>query len=62
MNEAKEQVQFIANSLKVESKRMGTGRTANLKTALLSLANLEHDYHVQVGTIVNFSDLFNTLT
>uniref|UniRef100_A0AAV1TL12 PX domain-containing protein n=1 Tax=Peronospora matthiolae TaxID=2874970 RepID=A0AAV1TL12_9STRA len=47
MNEAKEQVQFIANSLKVESKRMGTGRTANLKTALLSLANLEHDYHVQ---------------
>ena len=52
MNEAKEQVQFIANSLKVESKRMGTGRTANLKTALLSLANLELDYHVQVGTIM----------
>lgn len=48
MNQAKEQVQFIANSLKVETKRMDTGKTANLKTALLSLANLELDYHVQV--------------
>ncbi|KUF95204.1 hypothetical protein AM588_10005198 [Phytophthora nicotianae] len=47
MNHAKEQVQFIANSLKVETKRMDTGKTANLKTALLSLANLELDYHVQ---------------
>ncbi|KAG2780883.1 hypothetical protein PC129_g8396 [Phytophthora cactorum] len=47
MNHAKEQVQFIANSLKVETKRMDTGKTANFKTALLSLANLELDYHVQ---------------
>ncbi|KAG7393208.1 hypothetical protein PHYPSEUDO_011213 [Phytophthora pseudosyringae] len=47
MNHAKEQVQFIANSLKVETKRMDTGKAANLKTALLSLANLELDYHVQ---------------
>ncbi|KAF4324892.1 hypothetical protein BBO99_00001846 [Phytophthora kernoviae] len=47
MNQAQEQVQFIANSLKVETKRMDTGKTANLKTALLSLANLELDYHVQ---------------
>lgn len=49
MNHAKEQVQFIAQSLKVETKRMDTGRTADLKTALLSLANLEAEYHVQVG-------------
>ncbi|RLN86998.1 hypothetical protein BBJ28_00004843 [Nothophytophthora sp. Chile5] len=48
MNQAKEQVQFIANSLKVESKRMDSGKTANFKTALLSLANLELDYQVQV--------------
>ncbi|RMX65999.1 hypothetical protein DD238_002830 [Peronospora effusa] len=47
MNQAKEQVQFIANSLKVETKRMDTGKTANLKTALLALANSELDYHVQ---------------
>ncbi|KAG7400801.1 hypothetical protein PHYBOEH_004315 [Phytophthora boehmeriae] len=47
MNQAQEQVQFIANSLKVETRRMDTGKTANLKTALLSLANLELDYHVQ---------------
>jgi hypothetical protein len=51
MNQAKEQVQFIANSLKVETKRMDTGKTANLKTALLSLANLELDYHVQVRSL-----------
>ena len=48
MNQAKEQVQFIANSLKVETKRMDTGKAANLKTALLALANSELDYHVQV--------------
>ncbi|KAI9913558.1 hypothetical protein PsorP6_005301 [Peronosclerospora sorghi] len=47
MNQAKEQVQFIANSLKVETKRMDSGKTANLKTALLSLATLELEYHVQ---------------
>ncbi|CEG41241.1 sorting nexin 1 [Plasmopara halstedii] len=47
MNVAKEQVQFIATSLKVETKRMDTGKTAKLKTALLSMANLELDYHVQ---------------
>lgn len=49
MNHAKEQVQFIASSLKVESKRMDTGKTSDLKNALLALANLELDYHVQVG-------------
>lgn len=48
MNHAKEQVQFIASSLKFETKRMDTGKTADLKSALLSLANLELDYHVQV--------------
>ncbi|TDH66809.1 hypothetical protein CCR75_000079 [Bremia lactucae] len=47
MNQAKEQVQFIANSLKVESRRMDTGKAAKFKTALLSLANLELEYHVQ---------------
>ncbi|RLN56120.1 hypothetical protein BBJ28_00002422 [Nothophytophthora sp. Chile5] len=51
MNQAKEQVQFIANSLKVESKRMDSGKTANFKTALLSLANLELDYQVQVQVL-----------
>ncbi|TYZ57211.1 hypothetical protein PybrP1_011161 [[Pythium] brassicae (nom. inval.)] len=47
MNSAKEQVQFIASSLKVESKRMDTGKTSDLKNALLALANLELNYHVQ---------------
>ncbi|KAI9919395.1 hypothetical protein PsorP6_017337 [Peronosclerospora sorghi] len=47
MNHAKEQVQFIANSLKVETKRMDSGKTANLKTALLSLATLDLEYHLQ---------------
>ncbi|KAI9923105.1 hypothetical protein PsorP6_000120 [Peronosclerospora sorghi] len=48
MSQAKEQVQFIANSLKVETKRMDSGKTANLKTALLSLDTLELEYHVQI--------------
>lgn len=48
MNHAKEQVQFIAQSLKVETRRMDTGRTADFKDALLALANLEQEYHVQV--------------
>lgn len=48
MNHAKEQVQFIAQSLKVETRRMDTGRTADFKDALMALANLEQEYHVQV--------------
>lgn len=48
MNHAKEQVQFIAQSLKVETRRMDTGRTADFKGALMSLANIELEYQVQV--------------
>ncbi|GLD95247.1 hypothetical protein PINS_up003891 [Pythium insidiosum] len=47
MNLAKEQVQFIASSLKVESRRMDTGRAADLKGSLLALASIELEYHVQ---------------
>ncbi|TMW62975.1 hypothetical protein Poli38472_005593 [Pythium oligandrum] len=47
MNHAREQVQFIASSLKVESKRMDTGRASDMKDALLALANIELEYHTQ---------------
>lgn len=59
MNHAKEQVQFIASSLKVESKRMDTGKTADLKNALLALANLELDYHIQVPVELVSAALFS---
>jgi hypothetical protein len=49
MNHAREQVQFIASSLKVETKRMDTGKAADMKNALLSLANIELEYHSQVS-------------
>ncbi|KAI9908181.1 hypothetical protein PsorP6_004554 [Peronosclerospora sorghi] len=36
------------------TKRMDSGKTANLKTALLSLATLELEYHVQVDCLLFF--------
>ncbi|DAZ98032.1 TPA: hypothetical protein N0F65_004522 [Lagenidium giganteum] len=50
MNHARDQVAFIASSLKLESRRMDTGKTAELRTALLSLANLQLEYQAQSRT------------
>lgn len=47
MNHAREQVHFIASSLKVESKRMDSGKAADMKNALLSLARIQLEYHTQ---------------
>jgi hypothetical protein len=53
MNHAREQVHFIASSLKVESRRMDTGRATDLKNALLSLSEIELEYHTQVRDTSN---------
>ncbi|CAK4650214.1 unnamed protein product [Aphanomyces euteiches] len=45
MNLAKEQVDFIASSLKVEAKRLYLGKTEELKQSLLALASTNNDYH-----------------
>jgi hypothetical protein len=46
MKSAREQVNFIASSLKVESKRMDSGKTEDFKSALLALANTELEYYM----------------
>jgi len=55
MNLAKEQVEFIASSLKVEAKRLYLGKTEELKNALLSLAKLQIEYHEMVRNNYNKS-------
>ncbi|RHY31032.1 hypothetical protein DYB32_003823 [Aphanomyces invadans] len=48
MNLAKEQVDFIATSLKVEAKRLYLGKTEELKQSLLALATTNSEYHARV--------------
>ncbi|KAF0702868.1 hypothetical protein AaE_015665, partial [Aphanomyces astaci] len=45
MNLAKEQVDFIATSLKVEAKRLYLGKTEELKQSLMALATTNSEYH-----------------
>ncbi|OQS01473.1 hypothetical protein ACHHYP_00764 [Achlya hypogyna] len=45
MNSAKEQVDFIASSLKVETQRLYLGKAAELKQSLLALASTHAEYH-----------------
>ncbi|ETW05604.1 hypothetical protein H310_03342 [Aphanomyces invadans] len=47
MNLAKEQVDFIATSLKVEAKRLYLGKTEELKQSLLALATTNSEYHAR---------------
>ncbi|RHY82391.1 hypothetical protein DYB28_011454, partial [Aphanomyces astaci] len=48
MNLAKEQVDFIATSLKVEAKRLYLGKTEELKQSLMALATTNSEYHTTV--------------
>ncbi|KAF0685842.1 Aste57867_22317 [Aphanomyces stellatus] len=45
MNVAREQVDFIATSLKMEAKRLTLGKTEDLKQSLLALATTNKAYH-----------------
>ncbi|KDO34183.1 hypothetical protein SPRG_19029 [Saprolegnia parasitica CBS 223.65] len=47
MNTAKEQVDFIASSLKVETQRLYLGKAAELKQSLLALARTHIAYHAK---------------
>lgn len=47
MNHAREQVEFIASSLKVETKKMDSDKASDFKNALLALANIQLEYHAQ---------------
>ncbi|EQC34662.1 hypothetical protein SDRG_07982 [Saprolegnia diclina VS20] len=47
MNTAKEQVDFIASSLKVETQRLDLGKAAELKQSLLALATTHIAYHAK---------------
>jgi hypothetical protein len=53
MNAAKNQVDFIASSLKEEAKRLYVGKTEELKQSFLALAHIQQNYHAQVVHVVD---------